>query len=210
MDLSSSTLKDVVDDIATIYPKNFEYGGSGNPSVDQQRVINVTFKGGNAVVLAHQLEAAMFHLRDMVDTYDVLPQPKYNADQKQYLSLVNNWCDCFVAVPSAVKDARMDFVGFMMEAMAAYSNDKLRPLIYGTVLQMQRVENEQSAAMIRVIMDGIVIDYAITYDIGGLQDMVLQAATGESSLKVKAKMKENEINKAIEDIMKAHGIETDS
>ena len=152
----------------------------------------------------------MFHLREMEDDYAVLPQPKYNANQEQYLSLVNNWCDCFVAVPAAVKSDRMDFVGFMMEAMAAYSNKNLRPLIYGTVLKMQRVNDAKSSAMIDVIMDGIVIDYAITYDIAGLQDMVLQAATGESSLKVKAKIKENEINKAIEEIMKAHGIETDS
>ena len=209
MDLKSETLGNVIDKIAKLYPAmSYEYGGTGNPSADQQRIINVTFKSGKAVFLAHQLEAAMFHLRDMEDDYAVIPYPKTSADQGQYLSLVNNWCDCFVAVPYAVADDRMEFVGFMMEAMASYSNKELRPLIYGTVLKIQRVNDAQSSKMIDVIMDGIVIDYAIVYDIAGLQEMAVKAAAAveKTPLNVQAMTKKNLINSAIEEIMKAHGI----
>ena len=210
MNLTSQTLGNLIDEkIAKLFPtKTFEYGGTGSPSEKQQRIINVTFKGGKAVFLAHQLEAAMFHLRDMEANYDVLPYPLRNENQKQYFSLVNNWCDCFVAVPSAVKNDRVELIGFIMEAMAAYSHDNLRPLIYEMVLKMQRVNNQQSSEMVDIIMDGIVIDYAIVYDIGGLQEMAKNAALEEMPLESQAAGKQNTINSAIEDIMKAHGLES--
>ena len=74
----------------------------------------------------------------------------------------------FVAVPSAVESGRMDFVGFMMEAMAAYSHKELRPYIYETVLKIQRMNDAKSSAMVDVIMDGIIIDYAVVHDIAEL------------------------------------------
>lgn len=211
MNLRSETLGNVVDKIAKLFPTlPFDYGGSGTPSERQQRIINVTFKGGKAVFLAHHLEAAMFHLRDMQDDYAILPYPMRDEDQGQYLSLVNNWCDCFVAVPNGVANDRIEFVGFMMEAMAAYSNKELRPLIYETVLKIQRVNDPQSSRMIDVIMDGIVIDYAIVYDIAGLQEMAYRAAAADEKtpLNVQAMAKKNTINSAIEEIMKAHGLES--
>ena len=208
MDLKSEKLGNTIELISRLYPKTFDYGGSGSPSERQQNVINVTFKGNNAVFLSHQLEAAMFHLRDMEGDFAVLPCPKADKDQQQYLSLVNNWCDCFVAVPSSVTDDRIDFVGFVMEAMAAYSNKNLRPFIYEKVLKYQRVNDEKSSLMVDVIMDGIVIDYAVAFDIAGIQSMVLKATVDETPLNAQAMTKRNEINNSIKKIMIAHGIES--
>ena len=202
MNLKSETLGNVVEKIALLYPSmNFDYK-------DQQDTINSTFKNGRAVFLAHQLEAAMFHLRDMKDDYVVLPYPKMDASQEQYLSQVNHWCDCFVAVPYAMEESRREFVGFMMEAMAAYSNKELRPLVYETVLKLQRVNDAQSSAMIDVIMDGIVVDYAVVHNIAGLAEMALTAAIDEVPLNVQAMTKRGEIDRAIQEIMTAHGIES--
>ena len=209
MDLKSQALGNVIEEIAKLYPSiSFEYGGSGSPSEKQQNIINVTFKSGNAIFLAHQLEAAMFHLRDMEGDYAIVPYPMTEKEQGQYYSQVNHWCDCFVAVSSAVDNERIEFVSFMMEAMAAYSNKHLRPFIYETVLKYQRVNDEQSSAMVDVIMDGIVIDYAVVHDIADLAEMVLKAAIDETPLNVQAMVKKNVITSAINEIMKAHGIES--
>ena len=209
MDLKSQTLGNVIEQVTKLYPgMSFEYGGTGSLSERQQNVINIAFKNGNAVFLAHQLEAAMFHLRDMEDDYAVLPYPKANASQERYYSQVNHWCDCFVAVPSAVESGRMDFVGFMMEAMAAYSHKELRPYIYETVLKIQRMNDAKSSAMVDVIMDGIIIDYAVVHDIAELGSMVLKAVIDETPLNVQAMTKQNVINSTIEEIMTAYGIES--
>lgn len=209
MDLKNEKLGNTIEEIAKLYPSvTYEYGGSGTPSEKQQNIINVTFKNNKAVFLSHQLEAAMFHLRDMEGDYAVLPYPKADTEQTQYLSLVNNWCDCFVAVPSSVGDDRVEFVGFVMEAMAAYSNTNLRPFIYERVLKYQRVNDAKSSAMVDVIMDGVVIDYAVAFDIAGIANIVLEAATEEVPMSSKAIAKRVEINNAIKQIMKAHGIES--
>ena len=181
---------------------------SSNSSDNGSYSCNVTFKSGNAIFLAHQLEAAMFHLRDMEGDYAIVPYPMTEKEQGQYYSQVNHWCDCFVAVSSAVDNERIEFVSFMMEAMAAYSNKHLRPFIYETVLKYQRVNDEQSSAMVDVIMDGIVIDYAVVHDIADLAEMVLKAAIDETPLNVQAMVKKNVITSAINEIMKAHGIES--
>ena len=208
MNLKSETLGNAVEKIAMLFPSmSFAYGGTGSVSERQQNVINVTFKNGKAVFLAHQLEAAMFHLRDMKDDYAVLPYPKMDANQEQYLSQVNHWCDCFVSAPNAIPEERLEFVGFVMEAMAAYSNKEMRPLVYETVLKLQRVNDAQSSAMIDVIMDGIVVDYAVVHDIAGLAGMALKAAIDETPMNVQAMTKRGEIDRAIQEIMTAHGID---
>lgn len=207
MDLKSETLGNAIDTVKIFYPQlKYEYGGSGNDSERQQNVINVAFKNGKAVFLAHLLEAAMFHLRDMEGDYAVLPIPKADKTQENYLSLLNNWCDCFVSVPNSVPNDRLEFVGFMMEAMAAYSNENLRPFIYESVLKTQRVNDPQSSAMIDVIMDGVVIDYAIIYDVGGLSSMVVKAVLEDIPLSTQVITQKGAINKSIKDIKTAHGI----
>ena len=204
VDLRNQTLGATVDNIKRLYPTmNFNYG----TNADQQNVINVAFKTGKAIFLAHHLESAMFHLRDMEDDYAVLPYPKASTDQTQYLSHVSNWVDCFVAVPSAVSNDRVEFVGFMMEAMAAYSNKNLRPFIYESVLKYQRVNDAKSSAMIDVIMDGIVIDYAVIYDIGGLESICNNVVFNDAKLNIQAAAANNTIKNATKIIMQAHGME---
>ena len=62
--------------------------------------------------------------------------------------------------------------------------------------------------MVDVIMDGVVIDYAVAFDIAGIANIVLEAATEEVPISSKAIAKRVEINNAIKQIMKAHGIES--
>ena len=201
--LKSETVGNLITAIKGLFPSmKYTYGDGG----DQQNVIDYAFKGGKSIFLAHQLECAMFHLRDMKDDYAVIPQPKTNTDQTHYISNINNWCDCFVSVPLSISEERMEFVGFMMEAMAAYSRDNLYPFIYGSVLKFQRVNDPQSSAMIDVIMDGIVIDYAICYDIGGLALMAHNAVINNVPLSSAAIGASGTIKSSIKQILAAHGV----
>ncbi|MBR4013810.1 MAG: hypothetical protein IKJ00_05890 [Clostridia bacterium] len=201
--LKSETVGNLIEDIKRLFPgMKYTYGDGG----DQQNVIDYAFKGGKSIFLAHQLECAMFHLRDMEGDYAIIPYPKADTDQKQYISNINHWCDCFVSVPLSVSDERAEFVGFMMEAMAAYSRDNLYPFIYGSVLKYQRVNDPQSSAMIDVIMDGIVIDYAVCFDIGGLALMAHKAVMNDVPLSSSAIGASGTIKSSIKQILAAHGV----
>jgi len=201
--LKSEKLGNLIDDIKGLFPSmKYTYGDGG----EQQNVIDYAFKGGRSIFLAHQLECAMFHLRDMDGDYAVIPYPKADTEQKQYISNVNHWCDCFVSVPLSVSGERTEFVGFMMEAMAAYSRTNLYPFIYGSVLKYQRLNDPQSSAMIDVIMDGIVIDYSVCYDIGGLALMTHNAVMNNTPLSSSAIGKSGAIKSSIKQILAAHGV----
>lgn len=201
--LKTERLANLINTIKGLFPSmKYTYGDGG----DQQNVIEYAFKGGKSIFLAHQLECAMFHLRDMKYDYAVLPYPKADTTQTQYISNINNWCDCFVSVPLSISGERTEFVGFMMEAMAAYSRDNLYPFIYGSVLKYQRVNDPQSSAMVDVIMDGIVIDYAVCYDIGGLALMAHNAVMNNVPLSSSAISASGTIKSSIKKILEAHGV----
>lgn len=201
---ASQLLDDLLTDIANLYPNSFTYGGTGTASERQQYVITKAFMGNKAIFLGHELESAMSHLRSMESDYAIIPYPMKDESQEAYYSLINNWTDCFVAVPARVDESRLDMISFMMEAMAAYSHKNLRPLVYETVLKTQRAKDPDSSRMVDVILDGICIDFATVYDIGGIGSMLQNATFNSSSLPGQRLGNINLINSDIKDIIEAH------
>ena len=96
---------------------------------DINDIINYSFKEDRALFLQHKLESAGVHLRDMKSDYLILPTPKYSVNE-DYVSGVSGYCSSFESVPAT---ADGDFTGFVLEALARYSNENLRPLAYDLV-----------------------------------------------------------------------------
>ena len=63
-----------------------------------------------------------------------------------------------------------------------------------------------SSGMIDVIMDGIVIDYAVVYDIGSLGNICRNVVFKGGSLNLQAVAAANPIKEGIKTIMEAHGV----
>ncbi len=204
---SNELLSGIMDKLMVIYPDNYSYTGvgGGNKAEEQQLVITSTFMESRALFLQHMLESAMYHLRSMEADYGILPFPLYSDQQRQYYSLINNWCTCFVAVPVQVADDRMDMTSFMMEATSAYSYEILRPLVYERVLKLQRARDPQSSKMVDVILDGITLDFATVYNIGDVDNMIYQTMYKDTSWSGQQIGNRGPINKSIADILKAHG-----
>lgn len=53
-------------------------------------MINLCFKEDKALFLQHKLESAAVHLRDMENSYLVLPSPKADEEQARY-NVINRW-----------------------------------------------------------------------------------------------------------------------
>ena len=205
---SNELVSNLLGTLKTIYPEGYSYGGTGSKAEQQQLVITSTFMEGRALFLQHMLESAMYHLRSMENDYGILPFPLGDEQQRQYYSLINNWCTCFVAVPIQIDQDRMDMVSFMMEATSAYSYEVLRPLVYEQVLKLQRARDPQSSKMVDVILDGIILDFATVYNIGDVDTMIYNTMykdTGWQSQQIGSK---GEINKSLRDILNAHSTKT--
>lgn len=107
-------------------------------------------------------------------------------------------------IPVNLSESQFEMTSFVMEAAAAYSYEKMRPLVYETVLKTQRARDPQSSKMVDVILDGIVLDFAAIYNIGDVDAMLEDAVfDGRSwnALQISAK---GPIGKALTQINQAH------
>ena len=132
---------------------------------DINDVINFTFKEGRALLLQHKLESAGVHLRDMEDPYLILPMPKYDENQETYISGMSIFVHCFVGIP---KTADPDFTGFVTEALARYSHEKIRPLSYDLVYTQKTTRDERSLEVLNIIFDTLYVDFGMCFNFGGM------------------------------------------
>ena len=135
---------------------------------DINDIINYAFKEDRALFLQHKLESAGVHLRDMKSDYLILPMPKY-SENEDYISGVSGYVSSFAAVPATVDS---DFTGFILEALARYSNENLRPLSYDLVYKQKTSRDERSNEILDLIFDTLYIDFLAIYDFGGLKTAV--------------------------------------
>ena len=98
-------------------------------------------------------------LRGMETDFGILPFPKYDGNQQNYLSLVNPWIGSALAVPVT---ADIDASSAVLEAMAYESRYTLLPAYYDITLQTKIARDDDSEAMLDIIFNNM------AYDIGGI------------------------------------------
>jgi len=120
---------------------------------------NVFRRGGAAFITALIGEAAS--LRDMEDNFGILPYPKWDEKQEKYYSMVDG-SGPLLAIPITVTDT--EFVGVMLEALSAESYRIVTPAYYDVALKVKHARDEESAAMMDVVIEGIRFDFGYIYD----------------------------------------------
>ena len=129
-----------------------------------QNVINTSIKSSDTYVgmetgrilfeadsLAH---AELF--RDLEVEYGMLPYPKYDKEQEDYISL--DWGG-LLSVPNNIENPEM--VGAAMEMLAWESAREVLPAYYDVVLQGKLSRDEDAIRMLDLLFD------TITYEVGG-------------------------------------------
>ena len=123
------------------------------------------FHAGRAMFCDITLSKITGFISDMEDPYGILPMPKYDEHQPEYLSFVNG-ATPFVMVAKTVEDP--EFVGTILEAMATYNYDKVTPKLFEVATKLQAAQDPTSAAMVDYIVRnriwdlGYFADWAIT------------------------------------------------
>ncbi|MBQ3507631.1 MAG: hypothetical protein IJA91_03690 [Clostridia bacterium] len=123
------------------------------------------FTEGRAMFVDMCLSKITTFLSEMDDPYGILPIPKYDTNQKEYLSFVNG-ATPFVMVGKTESDP--EFVGTILEAMATYNYDNITPQLFEVATKLQAAQDPASAAMVDYIVRnriwdlGYYADWAIT------------------------------------------------
>ena len=111
----------------------------------------------------------MFHvanLRQMENDFGIIPMPKYNEEQNDYITFVNPAGSC-LGVPITTPSA--DETGIVLEAMASASKEFLTAAYYETALKGKYARDEESAEMLDILLNNRVYDLAMIYGWGSIQ-----------------------------------------
>lgn len=137
-----------------IYP--LYYGGEENGSIMLDVDLQVNkFVNGQAMMIIRELSTAASELRDMKDDYTIVPMPKLDEAQENYLVAGYNGAALW-GIPSDNPDT--ETASIVMEAMAAASHYEITPVYFKTCLQEKYARNEETLEMLDLIRSSLYLD----------------------------------------------------
>ena len=109
-------------------------------------------------------------LRDMKDQWGLLPNPKFDESQENYISTAQEWCATMWMVPKTASDAERSSV--ILEDLCYQSSKILTPAFYDTVLAYQVIPDPETSEMLDYILKGrVVYDLAYAINWGNLSNV---------------------------------------
>lgn len=100
----------------------------------------------NSIAMGH-------HYRDVEENIGILPYPKYDEEQKEYISL--NWGG-LMGIPASIQNTEM--VGAVLELLAWNSAETVIPAYYDVMLDGKLARDEDSVAMLDLLFASFVYD----------------------------------------------------
>ena len=99
-------------------------------------------------------------LRGMDTDFGIVPYPKWNEQQENYLTTSVAYFSMF-CVPTTVQNLEM--TGIITEALCAESYKKVIPAFYDVSLKTKLARDDESAEMIDIIRNGLTFDFGKVY-----------------------------------------------
>ncbi len=128
----------------------------------------------------------MFHvagLREMADDFGIIPMPKLNEAQAEYITYTNP-AGPMLVVPMTTAD--LNCTGKVLESLASASHYTLTPAYYDIALKGKYARDEDSAAMLDIIFANRVYDLTQAYSWGSMPtsfcDLAVKGSTDLASL----------------------------
>ncbi len=141
------------------------------------------------------------NLREMESVYGIIPYPKFDETQSEYLSLVHN-CASVFCIPVTSQNA--EDMCAVLEAMCAENYRTVMPAYYDVALKRQYARDDISAQMIDLIHDTSMTDfgYVYNYSIGSvgtiMRNVIGQNGNYASSVASVEEKAKSELAKLIE------------
>ncbi|MCL2518939.1 MAG: hypothetical protein FWF15_10295 [Oscillospiraceae bacterium] len=138
------------------------------------------FFGGRAIFFTTWISRTFNELREMEDDYGILPYPKFDESQEKYMSgAMDNYT--VLGIPITVGDPEM--ASIVTEALNAESYKQLFPAYYDTALKVKYMRDEESIAMLDIIMNGRNFDMCVLFssDLGQVTFMFRSLVAAKST-----------------------------
>ena len=151
-------------------------------------------------------DAAELRRYDVV--FGILPMPKGDETQEDFISATDAWSSVNVFVPKTAKDKEL--TGLMIETLAALGRKHIKPAYYDKILKSRATYDYESQDMIDIIFETKIYDMIDFLAVGGNinqeSDFVktVRAAMQENdaSLASKYRMQAKIVNRNIDNMLK--------
>lgn len=109
-------------------------------------------------------------LRSMETDYGILPLPKYDKTQESYRTYSHTTHNSTVSLPTTSAD-KVDMLGMILEDMAFYSMELVRPAYYENMLSAKLARDEESIEMLEIITRNVSYDlmFVLNYSFANQQ-----------------------------------------
>lgn len=121
----------------------------------------LAFRSGTTLMAACFVRDLML-LRDMEDSYGILPYPKYDENQTEYYSHVGGHASLMCIPITAYNN--LDTIGVILDAVSGLTSQNVIPKYYEQVLQAKGLRDPESEAMLDMLIAGRVFDFAYFYN----------------------------------------------
>lgn len=118
-------------------------------------------RDGTLVFAPIRFKAAFDALRTMEDPYCIIPYPKWDEAQEQYLTNADDKFTVFTVPLTAVNN--VEFIGIIYEALCAESYKTVYPAYYDTALKGKYSSDPTTAEMIDLVMAGRNFDFSFQF-----------------------------------------------
>ncbi len=177
-------------------------GGMIYKKVDSEDNNIVLFGKNQSLYAFGEIGDAVNHLRHTDVNYGIIPTPKLDEVQEDYLAA---YTDRFFVVPRTVPTDRYEFVGTIIEAMSAEGYKQIFPAYYEIALKQKFTFDNESMQVLDLINDCRILDFAFVYcaEINGLIDSLLSPTAPSSNFASKYTAQEKVINAKLKSVYKA-------
>jgi len=148
------------------------------------------------------LQVALVHvntLRQSDVNFGILPLPKWNTEQKEYVQTADGWCVSPLVIPSIV--GNIDRAGFIAQAFAEASSVMIKPEYYDIILKGKLTRDQESGEMLDIIYKNFVIDPADIYQWGGLEEAMIAAMRKGQEVSSVVAQKSKQLTTAMENTL---------
>ncbi len=115
-------------------------------------------------------------LRDVDVSFGILPYPKYDEEQENYLSYIGASYSAMVCLGYHMPEEDVERNSAIIEAAAYYSRELVTPEYYDYTLKGRMIRDDESGPCLDIIISNRIFDVGMYYNVGkltwGLTDMM--------------------------------------
>ena len=115
-------------------------------------------------------------IREMVSDFGILPTPKYDEQQEDYVNCPTSFRMLTITIP--VTNTRLELTGSVLEALAYYSKDTTVEAYYDANLQRKVSRDDESRRVLEIIFSTVTYDLIESYRWGDIFNIVCNNVEG--------------------------------